>query len=333
MKESSIILTFLKKIIRKIRIFFRKPLSKELLIFLIFLLISCFFWVLQSLQEVSEVEMEIPVSYGEIPENSSITNRLPASITIVLRDKGTNLYYYYRHRKELTVFVNLMSWYRKDEIAKIPSSAFDNYLRNRLMSSTQLLRLSPDTIPVYFVEKSVKLLPVHLNSKLKLSSQHILSSEPILSPRTIEAYAPADVLKGLTRVETEWLMQEDLNDSAVVSIGLKPINGVRFSTTSIRVRLNVEEFTEQSLMIPVKGLNFPAGESLLSFPPTVKVTFFVGLSSYTKITDKDFTISVDHAKLLLSEKRSQKVTLSQFPVNIRNVRIQPEFVDCLIEKK
>jgi hypothetical protein len=71
----------------------------------------------------------------------------------------------------------------------------------------------------------------------------------------------------------------------------------------------------------------------LSFPSSVKVTFFVGLSAYSKISEKDFAISVDRASLMRSEKISQKVVLTKRPVNVCNIRIQPETVDCLIEKK
>ena len=333
MKESSIILTFLKKIIRKIHTFFRKSLNKELLIFLIFLLISCFFWVLQSLQEIGEVELEIPISYSEVPANISITNKLPRTVKVTLRDKGTNLYYYYRHRKELTLQLNLMNWYRKDGVAKIPASSFDTYFRNHLISTTQLIRIYPGTILVYFVEKASKVVPVHLNSSVTLSAQHILSKEPVLSPAEIIAYAPAEILSKLKQVETELLKLDEISDSIIINLKLKPIDGVRFSTQSIQVKLTVEEFTEQSLMIPVTGLNFSQGEELLSFPPSVKVTFFVGLSSYKKISEKDFVISVDRANLIHSEKKSQKVILTQSPAIVHNLRIQPETVECLIEKK
>jgi len=331
--ESSSILTFLKHIIRKTGAFFKKSLSKEVLVFLIFFLISCFFWVLQSLQEVSEVEMKIPVSYSEIPDQISITNKLPKTITITLRDKGTNLYDYYRHRKDLTIPIDLLKWYRKDGISRIPTSTFESLLRNKLRSTTQLLRIEPDSIAVYFVEKAKKEVPVHLNSRLTLSVQHLLTDNPTVYPPRIKVYAPATVLKNLNSVETELLELEDMGDSTIVSIKLVPINGVRFSTNTVEVHLHVEEFTEQSLMIPVTGLNFPVGEELLSFPSNVKITFFVGLSNYAKISLKDFQISVDRSNLMLSDKSAQKVILVKSPKTVRNIRLQPETVDCLIEKK
>ena len=276
--------------------------------------------------------MEIPISYSEIPPYISITNKLPEIIKVSLRDKGSNLYYSYRHRKELTVNIDLMKWYHKESVVKIPGSTFDTYLRNRLKPTTQLLRLKPDTIPVYFVEKSSKKVPVHLNSILSLLPQHIFSDLPIINPSVIEVFAPASVLKHLDRVETEMLELKNLDDSIAVILNLKPIEGVRFSTEKVKVRLDIEEFTEKSMMISVTGINFPDGEVLLSFPLSVKVTFFVGISAYSRISPNDFQISVDYTHLMQSDKKAQNVVLVKSPENVRNVRIQPETVDCLIEK-
>jgi hypothetical protein len=331
-EESSGKLRFLKPLIRKIRIIYKNPLSREIRIFLIFLFIACFFWVLQSLQEVREVDIDIPLVYSEVPPRISITNELPGTLRVTLRDKGTNLYYYYRHRKDLAVHVNLMDWYRKEDIGKIPMASFDSRLRNLLLSTTQILRYRPDTISVYFAEKASKEVPVHLNSNLSLAAQHLLSDTPRVHPAMVRVFAPASVLQNLKQVETELLILEGLKDSTSVSVKLKPIKGIQYSASTIDVRLCVEAFTEKSFSVPVTGLHFPVGKNLLSFPPAVKVTFFVGLSAYSNISAEDFLLAVDYNKLLKSDKSEQKVLVLKSPKNIQNLRIQPALVECLIEE-
>lgn len=332
MKGPSSILLLLKRIIGKIRTFIKSSLSREVLVFLIFLLISCAFWVLQNLQEIREFDLDVPIIYAEVPSNITITNKLPKTLKITLRDRGTNLYSYYRHRRNLAIHVDLMKWYRKDGIGKIPSAAFDPYLRNDLNSTTQLLRIQPDTFFVFFAEKAYKEVPVHLNSNIKLSVQHMLSGEPEIYPPTIKVYAPRSILNKLNKIETCLLKANGLKDSTTFSLDLISVPGTHFSQNNVKVQLNIEEFTERSLMIPVTGLNFPANENLLSFPSSVKVSFFVGLSAYTKISQKDFQISIDRSSLLKANKGTQKVILVKAPAEISNLRIQPENVDCLIEK-
>jgi hypothetical protein len=332
-EESSTMWKFLKPLIRNVRTFWKKPFTREVRIFLIFLFISCFFWVLQSLQEVREVDILVPVTYSNTPLNVSITNPLPKTLTVTLRDKGTLLYYYYRHRKELALHVNVMNWYRKDDIGKVPSSIFEAWLRNKLQPSTQLLRVAPDTISIYFAEKSSKDVPVHLNSAITLGPQRLFSDTPRVQPSMVRLFAPASVLKHIRYVETEALILKKLNDSTLASIKLKPMEGVRFSASNVKVRLCVEEFTEQHFDIPVNGLHFPEGEVLLSFPPKVRVTFFVGLSAYKTTRPDQFELGVEYVRLLKSEKNVQSVLVVKTPANIQNLRIQPKNVECLIEKK
>jgi len=324
---------FLQPMNEKIRRLYKHPFSKELRIFLIFLAISGFFWLLQSLQETREVEMRIPVIYSELPPRISITNELPSYVFVTVRDKGTNLYYYYRHRKGLTIRLNVLDYYHKEDIGKIPSSAIESILREKLMSSTQLVRISPDFIPVFFAPKKAKSVPVHLVSNLNFAAQHLLSDTPYIHPSTVEVFAPASILKNINRIETEVLAIEELNDTTLVTVGLKPIKGARYSVNTVEVRLCVEEFTEQSFTIPVEGLNFPTGYSLLSFPPTVNIRFFLGLSVYKKIKPTDFQAAVDYKDLLASKNNVCKVRLTKRPVVVQNIRIQPVSVECLSEKK
>lgn len=299
---------------------------------MIFLAISCFFWLLQSLQEVREVDMRVPVRYSELPPRIAITNELPSYVFVTIRDKGTNLYYYYRHRKSLTIQLNVLDYYHKEDIGKIPSSTIESLLREKLMSTTQLVRISPDFIPVFFAPKKAKSLPVRLVSNLNFAAQHLLSDTPYIHPTTVEVYAPASVLRSINKVETEMLNVEELSDTTLVTVALKPIKGARFSVNSVEVRLCVEEFTERTFSIPVEGVNFPAGHTLLSFPATVNVRFFIGLSVYNKIKASDFQAVVDYKDLFTSKNNVCKVRLVKRPEAVQNVRIQPTSVECLSEK-
>ncbi|HET9571963.1 MAG TPA: YbbR-like domain-containing protein [Bacteroidales bacterium] len=317
---------------KKIRTLVKHPFSREFRIFLIFLAISCFFWLLQSLQEVREVEMRIPVIYSELPPHISITNELPSYVFVTVRDKGTNLYYYYRHRKGLTIRLNILDYYHKEDIGKIPSSTIESLLREKLMTTTQLIRIEPDFIPVFFAPKKAKNVPVRLVSNLNFASQHLLADTPFIHPTTVQVFAPASILKNIERVETQVLSMEELSDTTVVTVGLKPIKGARFSVNTVEVRLCVEEFTERTFSIPVEGLHFPIGHSLLSFPPTVNIRFFLGLSVYNKIKASDFQAVVDYKDFLTTKNNVCKVRLIKRPEVVQNIRIQPESVECLSEK-
>jgi hypothetical protein len=318
--------------IQKIRFTFMHPFSKEVRIFLVFLLLSFLFWWLQSLQEIREISVRIPVIYNEVSSDITVTNVLPNELTITVSDKGTNLYRYIRHRKDLTLTLNVMDYYKGQDQGEVPLSEIQSLLNNKLMASSQVIRVNPERIHFHFAKEKAVRLPVRLSTNLHFAPQHQLSSPLRLSPSTVMAYAPEKVLKNLQYIDTETLEIKDLKDTTEVYVVLKPIQGLRLAQNKVKVLVCVEEFTEKSINLPVNGVGFPSGSSLLSFPDHVKISFFVGLSAYNQIKPSDFEAVVDYQTLMSSTNNRSEVRLSRQPIGIHNVRIQPGSVECLVEK-
>lgn len=333
MRNFSVIWTFLKLKIRKITTLIKKIFSKEVVIFLIFLLISIFFWVLQSLQSVTDFELTVPITYSKIPDSLVISSGLPDEFKVTLRDRGTLMYYYYKHLKDLSLHIDPMEWYRGEGVNKIPSGTLETRIRYKLRSSTQLLSINPDTISILFVEKAVKRVPVSLRQNVRLAPQFMMIGNPVITPSSIIVYASQGRLNKIDSIDTDLLEIMELSDTATYKINLKPVKGVRFSQNSVKVSFQVEEFTERSIMVPVKGYGFPLDEDLLSFPSKVRLSFFVGLSKYSEVNENDFQVSVFYDKLIESKDKMQKLVVTKFPAWVQNIRVQPEEVDCLIERK
>ena len=62
--------------------------SRELFIFLIFVLLSATFWFVQSLQRRFTYTLRIPVEYDSIPPEVGMQTKLPEYIEVSLEDEG-----------------------------------------------------------------------------------------------------------------------------------------------------------------------------------------------------------------------------------------------------
>lgn len=319
-------------IFRRIRTAYKHPYSKEVRIFLVFFLLSFFFWWLQSLQEPSETELRIPINYKELPNNLSITNTLPKYLTVTLGDKGTVLYEYLRDRQEMDVHLNLNDYYKGSDYSEVAFSDLERQLRRKLKSSTTLIRIKPERIQLVFCKGLPVKLPVRLRSDISFSPQHQLSGEPKVQPSQVLVFAPESKIKQMEFIETESLIIPDLGDTLTTNIELKPIPGVRFAQTKVQVMIPVEEYTEKTLQVSVGGINFPSNSTLLAFPQQVRVAFFVGLSTYKSIQASDFKLGVDYQELMQSKNNNGIVRVLQYPKNVTNIRITPSVVECIVEK-
>lgn len=306
--------------------------KKEFFTFLLFLLIAATFWFLQNIQSTLEAELTIPIRYREVPDNITITNKLVPAVHVTIRDKGGHLYGYLFHKKKLGIEINLMNWRTPSGIGKIPVNSLETKLSSKLKPSAQILRMSPDSILVYYVEKESKTVPIHLNAKINPLPQHLLVNEPTITPSYVTVYAPIGILDSLKVVETAMLKVDNIGDTTLFEVALNSIDGVQFSQEKIQVSVPIEAFTEGSFTIPVTGIHFPENHELRSFPPTIQVSFLVNESSYGKISANDFQISVDYQDIIKSPNELCSLKIIRAPENVKRVVLKPELTDCLIEK-
>lgn len=285
------------------------------------------------MQEIRTYELTLPVVYEPVPQHISITNTLPKSFKVTLRDKGIVLHQYFIHRKEMAVRLNPMDWYRQDGIGKVDRLLIESYIRQSLDPTTELISLYPDTVSFYFVEKASKDLTVLVDHEIHPSAQHLLTGDVVAEPSTVTAYAPQELLDKLDSVETTLLRVDGIKENKTYDVELKSYDGVRLSTNKVKAHVNVEEFTEKMLTIPVKGIGFPANERLLAFPSSVRVSFLVGISAYERVQEGDFEVGVSYDKVIGTANKQLKLQLIKQPEYVRRVKIQPESIECLIEKR
>ena len=91
-------------------------------------------------------------------------------------------------------------------------------------------------------------------------------------------------------------------------------------------------YTEKTVEVLLRGINFPADKVLRAFPSKVQVTFQVGLSRFREVNASDFVVNVSYEELLKLGTDKYTVKLKSLPRGVSHVRIHPEQVDFLIEQ-
>ena len=288
------------KTARKIKDFLLSDKSREFLIFLFFFFIASGFWLLQTLNNDYETEFSIPVRLKGVPNNIVITSEPPSELHIRVKDKGTVLLNYMLGKSFFPITLDFSDYKGKDNHVRIYSSQFEKRLLNQLNVSTKLLSVKPDTLEYIYSTGDSKLVPVKLQGTVSAGRQYYIS-DTICTPDSVLAYAPAGVLD-------------------------------KFVPASVEMIFPVDIYTEKTVEVPLRGVNFPAGKVLRAFPSKVNVTFQVGLSHFRQITASDFHINVSYEELLKLGSDKYTVKLRSVPKGVNQIRISPEQVDFLIEQ-
>ncbi len=304
----------------------------ELLTFLIFLIIATFIWFLQSTQSLTQSTISFPIRYKELPGNITVSNQLQENVQVTVQDKGSRLYAYHFKRKKLALEVDLMALKTGEGIVSVPMKQFESKIYAKLKPGSNILRIQPDSLLVYFVANESKKIPVTLASDINPAAQHMITGDIEISPAIVEAYAPMAVLDSIRMVKTQLLTLKDLKDTTYYRLSLETVDGVRFSHQEIDVMVPIEPFTECSMEVPVHGFLFPEGQSLRSFPSKVNISFLIPESLYPSMKAEDFLIGVDYEELRQQPNGLVEPRILEAPQTAKRILIKPQQVDCLIEK-
>lgn len=309
-------------------------LSKELLVFLFFLLLSATFWFMQTMDETLETEIKVPLRLVDIPEGVVITSPLPDQLSVTLRDKGALLLRYWRYKVEpLSIsFVNYDTGAESGRV-RIPGNEVQKRVQEGLQSSSRIQRIAPDTVEFYYNHGRSKIVPVRVTGTISADGQHYLQ-DVSSQPMAVKVYASAAVLDTLTAVWTKPVALPGLTASASNEVALRPIRGAKQEPDKVRVTATVDMYVENTIDVPIRSSNFPATCSLRTFPSTVQVTYTVGYAQSKLLRKEDFVILMTYDRILTCQREGRSkipLALRSMPPGVANVRIEPQEVDYLIE--
>lgn len=306
--------------------------NKEFLIFLLFFFMSAVFWLMQSLNETLAVELKVPLRLVNVPENVVITTDLPSELTVKVQDKGSVLVRYLYGGDRKPVELEYADYDRGVASGRVlvPVADVAKVMQSRLLSSSRVVSVHPDTLEYFFNRGARKKVPVRLSGEIETSPEYYLKGVTF-SPDSVELLAPAAILDTVEAAYTTNVHMSDLSANTSVVKDFKRVRGGKFIPCQSTLQVTVDLYTEKTVEVPVEGVNFPAEKSLRTFPSNVKVSFRLGLSRFKEVTADDFVIALSYEELLENQSSKVRLYLKSAPEGISNVRIQPEEVDYLIE--
>lgn len=316
----------------KIKNFLFSKTNKELLIFLLFFLLSATFWISQTLSDEFEVEINVPIKWNGLSNDVILTSELPTHITLNVRDKGTLLVSYVYGKRTPAIAIDCAAYTNGVTAGRvaIPVSEIREQIENKLPSSTVILSLSPDTLEYFFNKGDHKKIPVAPAGNIQASPEYYVR-QVTFRPDSVTAYAPTAILDTLKNAYTAPLYLTDLKENKNISAPLQKVRGTKFAPERVSMNIMVDMFTEKTVEVPITGINFPATKTLRTFPSKVNVSFRVGMYAFKDVTAKDFVIAVSYEELLQLNGEKLRVRLKAWPQNVSNIKIEPAQVDYLIE--
>jgi len=311
--------------------------SSKVYVFAWCLVISSLFWFLLALNNRYSTVIKVPVTYINMPNDEFLLEKLPKEIEAEISGTGYQLLSYYLSPEKANIKLDL----RKAGMGPLNSkkraflttnSGIDFFNREHI--DITLLRIKPDTLFFNFPERAFKNVPIHLNALFDFEKQFNLVEEVTLLPDSAQISGPLAALDSINQVETEIIILKNLMSSGSYSVKIKSIGGeVNCAPSLVTLKLNIEKFTEGIVEVPIYVNHLLSKDSMQIMPANVKIKYLVALSNYTKVSASQFKVYADAADLKNKNINKLKLNILTFPDFVKNVKIEPEYIDYIILKK
>lgn len=308
----------------------RKLKSGDLPVFLLFLLVTSFFWMSQKMSDDYQTQIQYEVDVAGLDNGLRITEPLSSPIVVTVHGTGSALWKEKRKNRQLQIPASMFHTLRSGSRI-LPTAELKSLLAAELPMSLILDEISPDTISFSAGREVRKRLPVRLDGNVTNADRYIVD-ELILDPDSVTVGLVGMAVDTLQQIFTEKFTIEADDDTSEFQLNLVPAEGSFLTENMVSLRVIASQYTEKSLSVPVRGINFPKGTLFRPFPARVNVMFLVGLDKFDVVSEDDFVVAVDYEGLADNDEKVEPVIVLQ-PDYARNVRLRPRMIEYMLEKE
>ncbi len=315
----------------------RKFRSRNVLIFLFFVIISTVLWFLNALNKTYVSDFKLNISFTNIPEDLIQKN---ISKTFVVKVKGSGFSLIREKFNNLDIPINIDLNNKNIKIFSLQNSS-EKYILTRdiaplisklFSDEVSIEKILPDTI--FFIDKRgiSKTVPIKANLVFSENDLSNFISEIIISPKTITIYGEKAVIDTINYLYTQRreVSLTSLNNYFELPILDNFEDKINFSLKKVIVNVKIEEFTEKKLLVKITPENFPEEFDVILSPIEVNIVCKIPLSEYDNIKPEDFHAFVDYQ---IRGKDMIQVKVESKNTKAKVTQINPEFISYILQKK
>lgn len=307
--------------------------GKRLNVFVLFLFLSFLISLLVKLSDTYTQTLQFKLQPTRLESNEVLISKEAKTINVTLSGKGFELLKYYIEARiidvdfsELTKDKSQYIWTERSQLEKII---------NHFDSKISVKSINPDTLLFQYDPQFIKKVPVQMsvNSSFAFGFDLVNTFQSV--PDSITLTGPKSLLKTITSIQTKTLDLKNLNSNVDREVALDiPIASkqILYSDQVVRIKGEVDKFTEGSVQVPVTVVNVPDNLILNFFPKEITVIFYTSLKAYNTIDASYFSIECDFNSLTAENKYLNPVLVKQ-PATVKTAKLKSTVLEYLITPK
>lgn len=305
--------------------------NKQFLVFLFFLLLSGIFWLMMTLNDTYEQEIEVPVRVAGIPRNVVLTSAAVDTVRVTVRDKGWVLASYLYTDKMKPLHISFKTYNRGKGRGTVILSDLKRLVEQAMQASSKVVSIKPEKLEFFYNNGQRKRVPVRWTGHV-VPDQMFFISHVIYSPDSVDVFASKEKLDSIRVMFTEQLDYTNFRDTLSIQCNLTHPADVKVVPERIKVNFITDVLTEETMAnIPIQCINLPEGKVLRTFPSKVKIHFVAGVSQIRSLHPEDFLVVADYQEIINRPQEKCSIYLRHVPHGVSRATLDIRQVDYLIE--
>lgn len=299
--------------------------------FLFFLGMAILLWFLTKFSNEIKANIEAEIQYVNVPEEVLLSENNPKQFSMDLSANGYKMLLY--AVKDAVLEIDISAYYTSgiNEIT-ISQAELSGLVKRQLgVGNVENVSLSPLKIQL---DKSIqKKVAVFFNGSLNYKDGYKSVGGIQLEPDTVLLRGPSEIISEIDTILTKSFSRKNIEESFSQNLDLLPpaSKKVKMEPNVVTVSLEVAEFTQKQVNVPIQLKNVPEDINLRLIPENVMVKFEVAVDDFNTIDSTHFQVICDFDDKI-SEGNFMIPKIVSKPDNVYRVDLDTKKVEYLIFK-
>ncbi|HKK59841.1 MAG TPA: hypothetical protein VJ937_10200 [Salinivirga sp.] len=317
-----------------------KNIDRRIPIFLIFIAISAFLWLMNALSKDYITEIDCPVEFYNIPDNYVMIGEIPAEVQLQVSGRGFTLLKYTLGSIALPFNLDLQSYFSGNQEDQ-ENVHFQYYLSSKkeqferfLNDEIKVLDVRPSTLRLHFDKLHKKKIGIKPATNFSWAPQYRQKGNLLTTPDSVIVNGPKTKLDTLDYIKTELIIDEQIKKNKSYTADLIAPEQCNLMRKKVRIDLRTEQFTENTIQVPISITNKPDSINLTIFPNKINITYLVSFEDYEIIDASDFQAAINYKEIeKQNEPQELNINLLFVPEEAKILRYWPQKARFIINEK
>jgi len=309
----------------------RTTTGRNVLTFLVFLLISTIFWFLMALNDEIQEDYKVPLRLEGFPQNMTIISGNVPTVSVTIKDKGSALAKFAWGSKPVLKL-------RYDEFSRpndyhllLSEAQLNSAMRGIFGTSASIVAIRPDSLHLYYTTNPGIPVKVVVDADITTLPQYEAFGAPKISTDSVMLYSNLKERLQIKELPTAPISLSRLSDTTTVEVSILVPEGMKAVPSKVKVSFPIEPLVTKNRRLKIESTNVPEGIRLIPFPAIVEATYLLPKSTYSA-GNSTLRATVDYNDIKPGQK-TIPVKLTGVPPYYQSARISIPEVEFLIEQE